>query len=75
MVLEARLEFNSKVLTHQLHPHMTIATRDLSEEAFEQAWPQYESKEFNASFEAKSLFLLKHNGQHWNIYKEFCFGQ
>ena len=74
-ILRDPLEFSSKVLTHRLHPHMTIATRDLSEEAFTQAWPQYESKEFSATFKAKSLFLLKHNGQNWNIFKEFCFGQ
>ena len=74
-VLRDRLAFNSKVLTHQLHPHMTIATRDLSEEAFGLAWPLYETKKFSASFKAKSFFLLKHNGQHWNIYKEFPFGK
>ena len=72
-VLTSELNFSVKVLTHQLHPHMTIATRDLSEARFEQAWPLYESKEFNASFKVDSLFLLKHNGRHWDIYKEFPF--
>lgn len=73
-VLESDLNFSSRVLTHQLHPHMTIATRDLSEAAFEQAWPQYESKEIRASFTVKSLFLLKHSGKHWDMYREFFFG-
>ena len=72
-VLSNNLNFNHKVLTHKLHPHMTIATRDLTEEAFNKAWPQYASKEFNASFKADSLFLLKHNGKYWDIYKEFLF--
>ena len=72
-VLKAELNFNNRVLTQKLHPHMTIATRDLSEDAFEKAWPQYRSKKFNGSFSVKSLFLLKHNGKHWDIYREFPF--
>ena len=73
-VLKSDLNFSSRVLTHQLHPHMTIATRDLSEKAFEQAWPQYESREFEASFTVNSLFLLKHNGTHWDMFRELFFG-
>ena len=72
-VLSSKLDFKSKVLTQKLHPHMTIATRDLSEDAFEQAWAHYKAKEFTASFEVSSLFLLKHNGQYWDLYKEFHF--
>ena len=73
-VLVSKLNFNSKVLTDKLHPHMTIATRDVTEEAFEQAWPKYKSKTFNAFFRTNSLFLLKHNGKHWDIFKEISFG-
>ena len=72
-VLKAELNFKNRVLTQKLHPHMTIATRDLSEDAFEKAWPQYRSKKFNGSFSVNSLFLLKHNGKHWEIYREFPF--
>ena len=72
-VLKSDLNFNNRILTQKLHPHMTIATRDLSEDAFEKSWPEYESKEFKASFKVESLFLLKHNGKHWDIYCEFPF--
>ena len=67
---ELGLENNN---TFAFHPHMTIATRDLTEEAFELAWPQYISRKFKASFKVSSLYLLKHNGKFWDIYKEFPF--
>ena len=61
--------------TFDFHPHMTIATRDLTEEAFHNAWPDFESRKFEGSFKVKSLFLLKHNGKFWEIYQEFPFGK
>ena len=73
-VLSNELNFNPKVLTRKLHPHMTIATRDLSEAAFDKAWPHYTSRYFKASFNADGFFLLKHNGKYWDIYQEFQFG-
>ena len=57
------------------HPHMTIATRDLKEEAFYQAWAEFKDRPFEAAFEVRSLFLLQHNGQFWEIYREFKFGE
>ena len=57
------------------HPHMTIATRDLTEEAFRKAWPELKSRKFEASFAVKSIFLLKHNGKNWDIFQEFPFGK
>ena len=57
----------------EYHPHMTIATRDLTEEAFHKAWPELEQRDFEATFIAKSIFLLKHNGKDWDVYEEFLF--
>lgn len=56
------------------HPHMTIATRDLTEPAFERAWVDFKDRPFEATFEAASLFLLKHVGQRWEVFREFGFG-
>lgn len=72
-VLIHQLGIPKNTLRASLHPHLTIATRDLKEEAFYAAWPEFEQRKFEASFEAKSLFLLKHNGRHWEVYKEFPF--
>ena len=56
------------------HPHMTIATRDLEEPAFIKAWAEFKDRLFHRAFEVSSLFLLRHNGSYWDIFKEFEFG-
>jgi len=55
------------------HPHMTIATRDLEAPAFEKAWAEFKMRPFHMDFEVSSLFLLRHNGSFWEIYREFEF--
>lgn len=72
-VLTDELSFKENEVSNKIYPHMTIATRDLTEDAFLKAWPEYEQRKFNASFTVNSLFLLKHNGKCWDIYKEFLF--
>ena len=71
--LSSKLNYIYKELHHPFHPHMTIATRDLSEEAFNRAWPEYKERNFTDSFEANSICLLKHNGSSWDVFKEFPF--
>ena len=71
--LDRNLELSPKELTTKVHPHMTVATRDLSEEAFKRAWPEFQKRDFKASFQAKNLCLLKHNGAYWEVYKVFPF--
>lgn len=58
---------------YRFHPHMTIATRDLAESAFESAWPEFRNRGFEASFTATSLFLLRHNGKFWEFFREYPF--
>ncbi len=72
-LLKENMELGEKVLSPKIHPHMTIATRDLSPEKFKLAWNEFKNKAFQGSFLCKSLFLLKHNGRHWDIYQEFHF--
>ena len=72
-VLSDDLSFKEDEVSKNIHPHMTIATRDLTENNFNKAWTEFEKREFKASFTIKSLFLLKHNGKNWDIYKEFLF--
>jgi len=72
-LLRENLELGEKVLSPNIHPHMTIATRDLSPENFKLAWNEFKNKVFEGSFLCKSLFLLKHNGKQWDIYREFQF--
>jgi 2'-5' RNA ligase len=72
-ILKERLGFSTKEQGFRFHPHMTIATRDLSEEAFLAAWPEFCGRSFEATFTVNSLFLLKHNGKTWDIFREFPF--
>lgn len=72
-LLKEKMELGEKEITQNIHPHMTIATRDLSAENFNEAWNEFKNKAFEGSFLCKSLFLLKHNGRHWDIYREFYF--
>jgi len=72
-VLVDELSFKENEISNKIHPHMTIATRDLTDKAFLKAWPEFEQRKFKASFTVKNLFLLKHNGKYWDIFKEFLF--
>lgn len=74
-VLLAHMGFSSGEILNVIHPHITLATRDLSRDSFGQAWPLFEKRKFTGTFTVNSLFLLKHNGRNWDILREFTFGK
>ena len=55
------------------HPHVTIANRDLRPGDYESAWPHFEKKEFNKSFNAKTISLLKLQQGRWEVIGENHF--
>lgn len=57
----------------ELRPHITIATRDLSVQAFKKSFPLFKEKEFRAIFPVHSLFLFSHAGRNWEIWEELPF--
>jgi 2'-5' RNA ligase len=67
------LNFPRERVINELHPHMTIATRDLTESNFYSAWSEFKNRPFEGNFRADSISLLKHNGKNWDIYKTFLF--
>jgi len=71
--LSEELGFSESEIMNDVQPHITVATRDLTKEAFREAWPEFQNEEFRGTFEVHSLFLLKHNGKSWDILKEFSF--
>jgi 2'-5' RNA ligase len=71
--LTEKLNFTDKELSHKITPHLTIANHDLKPDMFNQAWNEFKNLPFEAHFEATSIFLLKHNGKHWNINCELKF--
>ncbi len=73
-VLLTELHFSPGEVMKDVQPHITVATRDLTKEAFLKVWPEVRDEEFSASFEVHSIFLLKHNGRNWDILEEYLFG-
>ncbi len=73
-ILTGQLGFAVSEIMNDVQPHITVATRDLTKEAFREAWPEFQNEEFKGTFEVHSIFLLKHNGKNWDILKEFPFG-
>jgi 2'-5' RNA ligase len=60
-------EFGAKPDKRKFHPHITIATRDLSKKDFAEAWPLFENKKFEASWQAAHISLLSHNQKKWDV--------
>lgn len=60
--------------SREFHPHITLATRDLTRSNFKMAWEEFRHRDFTASFKVKGLYLFQHNGKTWDIHREFQFG-
>lgn len=56
-------------------PHVTVAFRDLTKAAFQEAWMQYKTRSIAFEFTTPTLTLLKHDSQRWQIAIEFPFGE
>lgn len=72
-LLLSSLDFAPDEIMKDVEPHITVATRDLTREAFSEAWPVISGEPFTGSFVVRSIFLLRHNGRYWDILEEFPF--
>jgi len=63
--------FNATYKEGAFHPHVTLAFRDLKKSEFVKAWDEFREKKFNATFQVRSIVLLKHDGKRWQIFYEF----
>ena len=72
-VVEKELSFSPAETGERFHPHLTIATRDLSPDAFSRAWPDFRERPFSDRFQASGISLLKHNGKYWDVFQNFAF--
>jgi 2'-5' RNA ligase len=50
-----------------LHPHVTIATRDLHKKAFQEAWGIFKEKRYETSWIASNISILKHDQKKWDV--------
>ncbi|TDN82763.1 2'-5' RNA ligase [Salegentibacter sp. 24] len=75
--LQAILNKNFNLKKHEsfskIHPHITLASRDLSYKEFPGAWEDFKKREFKAAFYANELVLFKHDGKLWHRHLEFKF--
>lgn len=58
----------------KFHPHVTVATRDLTVKDFKVAWPEFKTRKFTADWKVEKIYLFKHNGKVWKIWEDFQFG-
>lgn len=64
---------NADYKNRGFHPHMTIAFRDLKKPLFNEIWPEYTKRSFQAKWESTCLSLLKHGGDKWNVHSHYSF--
>lgn len=55
----------------EYHPHVTLAFKDLSKSNFYDAWDEFKDREFDEKFMADHLYLLKHDGECWDVTQKF----
>lgn len=72
MRLDLKLQ-NADYKNLPFHPHMTIAFRDLKKAVFQEAWPNYEKRKYEASWKCQSVCVLKHTGKDWAVLEEIGF--
>lgn len=57
----------------EIHPHITLATRDLPKEVFPEVWELFKTRKYHNSFIVDSLRLFKHDGKKWHLFRTFNF--
>ncbi|RXK62183.1 2'-5' RNA ligase family protein [Lacibacter luteus] len=55
------------------HPHVTIANRDIKPGDFNKAWAHFEKLDYEQSFPASKISLLKLSPAKWNVIAEQTF--
>jgi len=50
-----------------LHPHVSIATRDLHKKAFREAWEIFKEKKYENAWMASGISLLRHDQKKWDV--------
>jgi len=63
---------NPKSKQRPFSPHLTIASRNVTRETFEQAWMDLQFRPIKFEFIASGLTLLIHDGQGWQISSEYA---
>ena len=68
------IDLKSHEISSKIHPHITLATRDLKRGHFPGIWDHFKDKDISEEFKVENLQLLKHNGKTWDIVRKFKLG-
>ena len=74
-LLREEFHFSEKKLPDRFTPHITIANRDLTPENFTPCMETFNDRDYARTFEIDALVILKHCGDHWEVYREFPFNK
>ncbi|WP_240154977.1 2'-5' RNA ligase family protein [Chitinophaga sp. Cy-1792] len=72
--LRKEFGFSTMLARTGFTPHVTVAFKDLDDDQFNKAWPEYENKEYTASFKVNNLYFLRHNGKSWEVLQKCKLG-
>ena len=50
-----------------LHPHVSIATRDLHKKAFREGWEIFSEKKYEALWVVSGISILRHDQKKWDV--------
>jgi 2'-5' RNA ligase len=73
--LRKEFGFSHLLARSNFSPHLNIAYKDLTTSQFEAAWPKFEDRPFQATFDVNHFYFLRHNGTQWEILEEFLLGE
>lgn len=71
--MQTTLNFHDQ-RAQRFHPHMTIAHRDLTTEAYHRAWEHFSRQRYRRKFTVDKLVLFHHYDRKWHNKQEFRFG-
>lgn len=70
----SKIELKDHELTSKIHPHITLATRDIPRNIFSKIWNGFKDKSYQRKFMADIIVLFKHDGKIWHQHKFFQLG-
>lgn len=74
-LLENLAEYLPQDMSRSFHPHVTLASRDLTSRKFPEVWEELKNRKYHNSFQAAALTLFRHNGKSWDIFYDFSLDQ
>lgn len=52
-------------------PHVTVANRDVTPQAHERIWREFNTRKFYAEFQVSEIALLRHDEKIWHVQRRF----